>query len=174
MINKKQIFQIVYAIALIGAIIACIGFLASMIELFQLRGVWIRNLGTLDDEFGPMCKNYQNALICGAVAVVVTLFNVFFGKKLGRWMSLVNCVVLLVAIVVFFILTLNVQSEFLIETKGHTYPEFESLAFSLVSAFRASAMSMVAYLTVLFGCNVIDVICYKKEKIKTDSEIESV
>ena len=57
---------------------------------------------------------------------------------------------------------------FIIGTGVHKLP------IGLVSAFRASAMSMVAYLTVLFGCNVIDVICYKKEKIKTDSEIESV
>jgi hypothetical protein len=172
MIDKKQIFQIVYAVALIGAIIACIGFLASMMELGQLRDVRIVNLGTLDDEFDPMFQNYRNALICGAVAVAVTLFNVFFGKKLGRWMGLVNCVVLLVAIVVFFILTLNVQSEFVIEREENTFPEFDSLAFSLVSAFRTAAMSMVAYLTVLFGCNVIDVICYKKEKVQADTENE--
>ena len=167
MIDKKQIFQIVYAVALIGAIIACIGFLASMMELFQLRDVRIVNLGTLDDEFDPMFQNYRNALICGAVAVAVTLFNVFFGKKLGRWMGLVNCVVLLVAIVVFFMLALNVQNDLVGEI-----PYIGSLPFSLVSAFRTAAMSMAAYLTVLFGCNVIDVICYKKEKVQADTENE--
>lgn len=167
MIDKKQIFQIVYAVALIGAIIACIGFLASMMELGQLRDVRIVNLGTLDDEFDPMFQNYRNALICGAVAVAVTLFNVFFGKKLGRWMGLVNCVVLLVAIVVFFMLALNVQNDLVGEI-----PYIASLPFSLVSAFRTAAMSMAAYLTVLFGCNVIDVICYKKEKVQADTENE--
>lgn len=175
MINKKQIFQIVYAIALIGAIITCFGFLSAILELLLLNGIHLRGLGIITNEifFVPLAY-YLVSLLFGVLAVIVSL-NSLRGSSNGKRKT--GSAVLVIAIVVLLGLASTMQFIFMLPMFG-AYRELNSLEYSLMGSFRASAMSMVAYLVILVGCNRIckkyNKQIEKQEADQTDSEIESV
>ena len=175
MIDKKQIFQIVYAIALIGAIVTCFGFLSAILELLLTNGVYVRGLGTITNEifFVPLAY-YLVSLLFGVLAVIVSL-NSLRGSSNGKRKT--GNAVLVIAIVVLLGLASTMQFFFWLPMVGD-YRALYPLEYSLIGSFRASAMSMVAYFVILIGCNRIrkkyNKQIEKQEADQADSETESV
>lgn len=84
MIDKKQIFQIVYAVALLGAIVTCFGFLCAILELVLLNGVNIFGLGAvMGAMFFVSLAYYLVGLLTGVLAVIVSL-NSLRGSSNGK------------------------------------------------------------------------------------------
>ena len=85
MLNKKSLFHFVYAIALVGAIMACIGILNEFLSIAQLYGITVEDALSFKKEsyFEPFFFYLLAFLIsAGAVTVISAL-----GKKVALTQS---------------------------------------------------------------------------------------
>ena len=93
MLNKKQFFNIVYAIALVGAITACFAILNEFLQVLQLNGVVVENLISYKKrDFWIPFLYYLTTFVLGAAAVILILFHFKFPQQIKLNLFLmINC-----------------------------------------------------------------------------------
>ncbi len=149
MLNKKQIFNIVYAIALVGAITACFGILNEFLQVSQLYGSGVSNFAKFwGKTFWTPCWFYLSAFIVGGASVVLVVWRLLFSSKLNP------NVFLMIAMSLLFVMTM-VQVFIFRDLYGEvfwlSYDEY-----FYIYTFRSAAMSLILHLGLILGCNIIN------------------
>ena len=82
MLSKKNLFNLVYAVAFVGAITSCVGILSELFNIAQLKGVYIHDLANFQGEiFSKPFTFYLIAFLISAVAVVCLIL---------RWVKIIK------------------------------------------------------------------------------------
>lgn len=170
MLNKKTIFNFVYAMALVGAVLSCVGILNEFLNIAQLKGFHIRNdVATLtgDDYYKPFFF-YLVAFIVSALALTLLLLRLFAGQKsfhvAANLLALAACIVLIVLSFVFL------ADEFQQLSPGYGYDYWISyFDYLIYYTFRTGIMSFVANAGVILVCNLLDA---KHQKAQDNVPIE--
>ena len=151
MLDKKSLFNFVYAIALVGAVMSCIGILNEFLNISQLYKITITSMITMKGEsyFVPFFF-YLVAFIISAFAVTLVIFRLLGNSKLNKAnvnaVLFVACIILLLMSFVF-ILFLRKYSKFY-------YLPYSKYLFYYT--FRTGVMSFVANMGVILVCNLVD------------------
>ena len=173
MLSKKQVFNIAYAVALIGAITACVGILNELLQTIQLRGVEVSGLTTYSAKnFWVPFFFYLISFIIGTAAVTLVLLHLLGYQKLSGKINYS----LIIAMAVLFVMSLVIQYT-LWRTKNYLKPEVKDLRLSYygyltVYTFRSAAMSLILHLGIILGCNIIDQ--KYREKVVSAEEGEKI
>ncbi len=174
MLNRKSILNTVYAFSLIGLIVSCFSVLNEIFQILQINKIEIHNTYTLKgSDFWETFLFYLLLLLIGLFFSAVLTMRMWAPAKLpaclqkDRWLA-VGALVLIVLPFVYGILIRSYSrpyySEFIQSDGYHYYQYFEYL---LLYTFRSVAMTMAAYLGVIFGCNRI---ACKTEAAEADAE----
>ena len=167
MLNKKTLLPIVYAIALVGAIVSCIGILTEFFNIAQLYNA--RILDTIDIKrstyFVPVTF-YLLAFIISALAISLLLLQARgkgkLTKKSVRGMLWFTSIALFIMPFLFFIFAMNINYPF-----SFTHPGIEYFEYINYYAFRSAAMSCAAHIAILLACEKI---AEKSEKNQDNKE----
>ena len=119
MLNKKSIFNFVYAIALVGAIISCVGILSELLNIAQLYRVKVYDsciMGTAYQYFTKSFLFYLFAFIISASAVALMLLSLFGKIKLSKKsvniiISVACAVLFIMSLIIIFVLRNKFKSE---------------------------------------------------------------
>ena len=167
MLNKKTVFNFVYAIGIIGLITTCVGFLNEVIGLVQLMcGTVVESLwGTGWHETVIFCFYLVTFFISAFVATVVILkrFGTLKWKK-ANLICIICCAVMLV---------LSLALVYILARKTSRYPQYLNYRYyTFCYPLRTGAMSFIAYFGIVLGCDIIEKRCNKKqaEEQKSDEE----
>lgn len=170
MLNKKSLFNFVYAIALVGAVMSCFGILNEFLNIAQLHGIRIPNTQSFTNQgyFEPFFF-YLLAFLVSALAVTALLLHLFgitnvFGKinlnkKTVNIILASACAVLLVMSFVF-VFILRYYNEY---SNDYRLAYYDYLVYY---TFRSGVMSFVANAGILLGCHLLDA----KRKNATEGE----
>ena len=158
MLNKKTVFNFVYAIGIIGLITTCIGFLNEIMGLVQLMcGIIVENLwGAGWRETVIFCFYLVTFFISAFVATVVILkrFGTLKWKK-ANLICIICCAVMLV---------LSLALVYILMRKTSQYPQYLNYRYYTFSyTLRTGAMSFIAYFGIVLGCDIIEKRCNKKQ-----------
>ena len=86
MLNKKTLFNMVYAVALVGAAMTCIGFLNEFFTVEQLYNVGVNNLTTFRGEtFWAPFWFYLLSFLVSTAAVVLLILRIVGILKCKPW-----------------------------------------------------------------------------------------
>ncbi|MBE6585620.1 MAG: hypothetical protein E7645_03735 [Ruminococcaceae bacterium] len=101
MLNKKTLFNLVYAVALVGAFMTCIGFLNEFLTVEQLYGVGVNDLVTFKGEtFWEPFWFYLLCFVISTSAVALLILRVTGVLKCKAWvintLLALACVALLI------------------------------------------------------------------------------
>ncbi len=167
MLNKKSIFNFVYAIALVGAIISCIGILSEFLNIAQLYRVQVYNENTMSSELPYYTYSflfYIVAFLISASAVALMLLSLFGKIKLSK--KSVN-IIISVACAVLFIMSFVIFYVLRYKTDGRYYTgiiaSLASMNYVTYYTFRACIMSFIANAGIVVACNVLNEKCKKAE-----------
>lgn len=159
MLNKKSIFNIVYAIALFGAFTSCVGILNELLNFGQLFGSEVNDMYEFTSKsFWIPFVYYFISFIISAVTItflILHLINKFNCKYLNS-LIIISCLIL-------FILSLTLIYLFLDGWYLMQYYEY-----LIVYTLRSGIMSFIANMIVIVLCNSID----KKSKIKSSKSFD--
>ena len=166
MLNKKSIFNFVYAIALVGAIISCIGILSEFLNIAQLSRVRVYDSYIMGTEYQYFTKSflfYLFAFIISASTVALMLLSLFGKIKLSK--KNVN-IIISVACAVLFIMSLIIifvlRHKFKSGRDGCT-SSLESFNYLTYYTFRTCIMSFVANAGIVVACNILNEKCKKND-----------
>lgn len=155
MINKKTVFQIVYAVALVGTVLSCIGILNELLNIAQLYGLCIGgSVGyiTKGDYFVPFAF-YLAAFVISAFAtsllVLRTCGMIKRSKKNVSVLVLASCAVL-IALSVVFIFVIREEEIF------YVHGNLKYFNYMHYYAFRTVVMSFVANAGIVWVCDLAD------------------
>lgn len=153
MLNKKSLFNIVYAIALIGAVMACIGILNEFLNVAQLYEMDIVNTYTFTEkEFWIPFLYYFFAFVISAFAVAMVILHILNVQKERRIVNIsfiAACGTLFVMSIVL-VYFLRSYSEYYAEYRLWYYD------YLIVYSFRSGVLSFIANMGIILFCNRID------------------
>ena len=161
MLNKKSLFNLVYAIALVGAIMACVGILNELLNVLQLRGVLVQNTVNMKEEtFMEPFLFYLIAFLVSAVAVAFLLLYMLgkINKIAVNSVLAAACAVMLVLSFVFIVVIREPSSS----KKDYLYL-IQYFDYMVYYTFRSGVMSFVANVGILLVCNLLDGKCKKEQ-----------
>lgn len=168
MLNKKTLLPIVYAIALVGAIVSCVGILTEFFNIAQLYNANILRAAILVEKstyFVPFTF-YLLAFIISALAISLLLLQARgkgkLTKKTVRGMLWFTSIALFIMPFLFFIFAMNINYPF-----SFTHPGIEYFEYINYYAFRSAAMSCAAHIAILLACEKI---AEKSEKNQDNKE----
>lgn len=155
MINKKTVFQIVYAVALVGTVLSCIGILNELLNIAQLYDHYISSVGYIrkKDFFVPFAF-YLAAFVISAFAALLLVLRTCGAikrcKKTVSVLVLAACAVLIALSVVFIFV---IREEVVYSSaKG----ELEYFNYMHYYALRTVVMSFVANAGIVWVCDLVD------------------
>ena len=154
MLDKKSLFNFVYAIALVGAVMSCIGILNEFLNIAQLYKINITSMITMQkgNYFVPFFF-YLVAFIISGVALTLVIFRLLGNSKVNKAdvnaLVFVACVVLLVMSFVFILFLRKY-----VEYNQHYILSYSKYLFYYT--FRTGVMSFVANMGVILVCNLVD------------------
>lgn len=152
MLNKKQIFNIVYAVALIGAVTSCIGILNELLQVVQLHEVRVTDFVTFkNDKFWIPFWFYLIGFLIGAAAVVFVLLQFKHPQK-TRYTN----IVLIVAMVLLLVLSFCMLYSFRFYWQKDDSYSLGYSSYLVIYTFRSSVMSLILHLGTILVCNIID------------------
>jgi len=161
MLNKKSVFNFIYAIALVGAIISCVGILNEFLNIAQLYDMEIYNTTTLTrgSFFKPFIF-YLLAFIISGISVTALILNLLGISKLNK--KTVNIVLALscaILIIMSFIFV------FVLRSYNDYYERFgmSNFRYLIYYTFRSGVMSFAANTGIILACNLIDEKCRKAQ-----------
>ena len=164
MLNKKNLFNLVYAIALVGAIMSCVGILSELLNVLQLRGVLVQNTVNMKEEtFMEPFLFYLIAFLVSAVAVAFLLLYMLgkINKTAVNSVLAAACAIMLVLSFVFIVVIREPSSS----KKDYLYL-IQYFDYMVYYTFRSGVMSFVANAGILLGCHLLDA----KRKNATEGE----
>ena len=167
MLNKKSVFNFVYAIALVGAIISCIGILSEFLNIAQLYRVKVYDsyiMGRGSKYFTESFLFYLFAFIISASAVALMLLSLFGKIKLSK--KNVN-IIISVACSVLFIMSLIIifvlRNKFKFGSDGGCTSSLQNFNYLTYYTFRMCIMSFIANAGIVVACNVLNEKCKKND-----------
>ncbi len=170
MLNKKTLLPLIYAIALVGAIVSCVGILTEFFNIAQLYNAKILDTIhiTKSTYFVPVTF-YLLAFIISALAISLLLLQARgkgkLTKKTVRGMLWFTSIALFIMPFLFFIFAMNINYPF-----SFTYPGIEYFEYINYYAFRSAAMSCAAHIAILLACEKIA----EKDKKGNESKEDGV
>lgn len=161
MLNKKMLFHVIYGVALVGAVMSCVGILNEFLNIIPLHDVNIVSVRNLTDKiYSTLFWFYLAAFVISAGAViplVLSLLGVIkIKEKVCRGILLASCVVLIVMSFCFFPI-LRYRSMYGIQWNFRHYDYLHYYTF------RSAVMSFATNIGVVFVCRVIDAKVKKAE-----------
>ncbi len=171
MLNKKSIFNFVYAIALVGAIISCVGILSEFLNIAQLYRVEVYNERTMSSELPYYTYSflfYVVAFLISASAVALMLLSLFgkinLSKKSVNIIISVACAVLFImSFVIFYVLRYKPGEEYSSYYYTDITASISSMNYVTYYSFRTCIMSFVANAGIIVACNVLNEKCKKND-----------
>lgn len=154
MLNKKSLFNIVYAIALIGAVMACIGMLNEFLNVAQLHDTRVSNTHTFTEEkFWIPYLYYFFAFIISAFAVTMVILHILDIQKKRH---IVN-ISIIAACGTLFLMSI-VLAYFLRDVDGGRYFEYNLSYYKylIIYSFRSGVLSFIANMGIILFCDFID------------------
>ena len=151
MLNKKTLFNGVYALALFGAITSCIGILNEFLNLAQLYDVYVIDAYDFVGEYFwvPFFFYLITFVIC-TFAVTLQILFVLGKHERNRIFSLNISIIASCAIV--FLLSLIFV--YILRGDNHSLKYFKYL---INYTFRSGVMSFIASMGVILICNIIEI-----------------
>ena len=151
MLNKKTLFNGVYALALFGAITSCIGILNEFLNLAQLYDVYVIDAYEFVRRYFwvPFFFYLITFVIC-TFAVTLQILFVLGKHERNRIFSLNISIIASCAIV--FLLSLIFV--YILRGDNHSLEYFEYL---INYTFRSGVMSFIASMGVILICNIIEI-----------------
>lgn len=164
MLNKKTLFNLVYAVALVGAFMTCIGFLNEFLTVGQLYGMGVDNLATFKENtfWTPFWFYFLSFLVATATVVLLTLRLTNILKCNPRVVNL--CAV--AACVILLILS------FTFPFKVRVYMEYSEkwgigyYSYMNYYTLRSGVMQFVGNMAVILVCHLIQ---WKQEKHREEA-----
>ncbi len=167
MLNKKTLFNFVYALALVGAITTCVGFLN---EVLNLTNFFNMNVTNLNNFWG---KNYWEQLILflvafllSALATAAVIFDLI--RVLTRETTHSRLVMLGIPIVCVILLVISMVFVFFLRYLSYYGKEFlvSNYNYLQIYALRSGVMSFLASMGIIWTCNFIE----NKSAAKTNAK----
>jgi uncharacterized membrane protein len=153
MLNKKSLFNIVYAIALIGAVSACVGFLSEFLNVAQLHGMNVTGTYTFEGKgfWIPLLYYFFAFVICtfATTMVILHILNVLKDRSMVNISIIVACgiVFLMSLVLIYFIRYYNDR---------YQYYYLSYYRYLINYTFRSGALSFIANMGIILFCNIID------------------
>lgn len=154
MLNKKTLFNVAYAIGLVGAFMTCVGFLNEFLSVAQLYGVGVVNLMTFKgDKFWASFWFYLlSFLVATATVMLLTLRLTNILKCDPRVVNLcavAACVILLI-LSYTFPFTVRYYMEYS-EKWGMGY-----YAYMNYYTLRTGVMQFIGNMAIILVCHLIE------------------
>ena len=168
MLNKKSILNFVYAIALVGAIISCVGILSELLNIAQLYRVQVYNENTMSSELPYYAYSflfYIVAFLISASAVALMILNLLkegiLSKKAVNIGICAACAVLFImSFVIFYVLRYKPGEGFYYT---HITASIASMNYVTYYSFRTCIMSFIANAGIVVACNILNEKCKKND-----------
>ena len=161
MINKKTLFNIVYAIAIFSAFTSCVGILNEFLNHTQLYGKSVTNLITYTGRnfWIPFIFYFIAFALCALTVTVIVFYLVGILKDKDRWMVngciILTCTIIFVLSLVLFLPLQSLSSHY----DKYTLSYYD---YMTIYAFRSGVMSFIASSLVILFCNIL------QSKVKND------
>ena len=154
MLNKKNLFNVVYAIAFFSTITSCFGFLNELLNLVDL---YDKRVGGLTDPYNgegfSTVFTYLLISFCLCALTTIVLLVCMKSTAKGNLIWIPN---LFIAITCIATLILAITLWFqLANFDGYNVLKISSLEYTMIYAFRSIVFSYVASAMTLFVCNII-------------------
>ena len=167
MLNKKTIFNFVYAIGIIGLITTCVGFFNEVIGMIQLMcGIKVENLWYPEGRQTVVFCFYIVAFLISAFVATVAILKRFgtLKWKKANLICIISCAVMLVMSLVLIYL-LEKETSVYRYTLSYRY-------YTFYYALRTGVISFITYFGIILGCDIIENKYNKNqaEEQKTDEE----
>ena len=169
MLNKKTIFNVVYATAVIGLISTCFGLLTELTNFLELRKPDLFSGGVhefYNHEEKKIITYFTVALLLCLSSTIAFLIPLFCKKKkvslisvmIASALSVATCVTML-----FFTSSLlKIFARSSLHHSGTYGHEIRSAGYLVCTTFRTAALTFACYAAILIVCNVIH--CIYKTK----------
>lgn len=171
MLNKKTLFNVVYAIGLVGIFMSCIGFLNEFLTVEQLYGISVTNLATFKGEtFWEPFWFYLLCFVISTVAVAVLILWITGVLKRMAWM--VNTLLVL-ACIALLILSFTFAFNARIWDEYNEKWRMGYYSYMNYYTIRSGVMQFVGIMAIILVCHGIDYKMGKKAQIaaKTLEEV---
>ncbi|MBQ7355018.1 MAG: hypothetical protein IJW62_05820 [Clostridia bacterium] len=152
MLNKKSLFNIVYAIGLIGAVMACFGMLNEFLNVAQLYDVYIPNTHNFSEEnYWIPLLYYFFAFVISAFAVTMVILQILNVLKERR---IVN-ISIIAACGILFLMSCILVLLLRYDVDYHEY-YLQYYDYLIVYSLRSGVLSFIANMGIILFCNRID------------------
>lgn len=162
MLNKKTLFNGVYALALFGAITSCIGILNELLNLVQLYDKGISNLIAhyeKKDFLIPFVYHLVVFILCAFTVVMLILYVTSILKE--KHVLLLNVCIIITCVIIFALsCTLVYQVQY--EVYKRDYYNVSAFDYTTLYTFRSIVMSYIASVGTILFCNITEDIAKKR------------
>ena len=161
MLNKKTLFNGVYALALFGAITSCIGILNEFLNLVQFWTKGVANLKpyfTKESLWIPFVYHLLAFILC-AFTVIILVLSVTNRLK-GKYARLPNACIIITCVIIFA-LSWTLVYPFQYESREGLY-SVRPFDYTTLYTFRSLVMSYIASVGTILFCNITQSIAKKK------------
>ena len=157
MLNKKTLFNFVYALALVGAITACVGFLNEVLNLTNLFDMEATNLSAFHGkDYTEQLILFLIAFLLSALATAAVIFDLIrvltretTHSRLVMLGLPIVCAILLVTPLILTLFLRGFSSYF------DTY-FISNYDYLQIYALRSGVMSFLASMGIIWTCNFIE------------------
>lgn len=159
MLNKKMVFNFVYAIGLIGLITTCVGFLSEVIGFIQLFGLdGVQNLWRNRWRDHTIFYFYLAVFIISAFVAVIAILKRFgtLKWKKANLLCIIGCVIML---------GLSIALIYVFDDSNLNYSYY-----TFYYALRTGVISFVTYFGIVLGCDIIEKRHNKKKDTQQNQE----
>ena len=169
MLNKKSIFNIVYAIALFGAFTSCVGILNELLNVVQLNDTYIKATYTFTQkEFFLPLSFYILAFIISALTFIIAISNLINIDSLKKFsISKYKNIIIIAACAVLFVMTVILvyllRDKYIINLPVNYKYTLGYYEYLIIYTLRSGIMSFIANMFVIVLLNSID----KKSKMNS-------
>jgi hypothetical protein len=171
MLNKKSIFNFVYAIALVGMVLSCVSILSEFFNISQLYGVNIDGNYILSPEekyYAVSYFFYLFAFIISSSVAVFIFFDIFNLIKKIKMSNKVFTIIICAACGTLFLMSFIIMMclRYKIDSAYQSYGIIYSLdnfIYLIGYTFRTCIMSFIANAGIVVACNVLNEKCKKND-----------
>ena len=171
MLNKKSVFNFVYAIALVGMVLSCVSILSEFFNISQLYGVNIDGNYILSPEekyYAVSYFFYLFAFIISSSVAVFIFFDVFNLIKKIKMSNKVFTIIICAACGTLFLMSfiimmcLRYKKDSAYQSYGIIY-SLDNFLYLIGYTFRTCIMSFIANVGIVVACNILNEKCKKND-----------
>ena len=156
MLDKKQVLNVVFGVALVLAIISCFTFLTEFVNMLQLKDVHIDGNNTIASTYWAF-PIWRSFVILTAIAMVIsvvaiTLFAISHCKQNAK---LKKVATVLIGATAITMLAVSIFAYFALGINPNIHTITGSFFYTLMYEIKFHAITAAASFAVLFGCLII-------------------